>query len=863
MKVMMMTEKKISPVLQKIKEESESLYKDIKKEKLPTLTTPLRSLSNVTYDEKKGYFELAGAHKTRTLTANTIKTFAQTLRMMELSKLLVETDDMATKRDAYYQSKNWSEARFNEQPESDAVMDDMEALFGVNREQLGFYPDERGGDIAGALTVIDEDPETKKEIKIDCTKFGSGSYSVPSNVEQLQFETKAKFILAIETQGMYSRLVKHAYWKKQNCILVSMGGVPTRATRRFIRRLADDKKIPVYAFSVAGDETLWYEDETGMVCFTTFDDFAKDKQFKKVRTIIENERSDLYNIYSTAFDAEEGTKRERIRTLIRHPHYENMYEIRTEQGFSVKTTASHSITIFDSERKCFTEKTPETINKDVDYAIVSLDIPNKEHLTMIDLAQHIPSHPSLQIEEKFIVNKRSKTRIPRYITKENMSSFVRLLGYYVAEGHAEEYKIGFSFHVEETSYILDVKEILETILLQKTVVTRPHTTEKQIICCNTLLSQLMVALCGKGAGKKKVPNIIYNVPDECKKEFLKGYYRGDGRVDYTKENSSVELWAKTVSKTLSYGLIGIIAQLGGLATLQHPKFSEEPHTVTIETPVGTKLQLIQSRQQCYLVSVANKNTLSLLKDIVLELNPTVQEHLLSSHMKTSKLDSLPKEIIEPYRQFFREVARGNMEEILPPAVYQSSRISKEKLRELFDAQPVLKNLTLLHSLIQGKTTLVKIKSVEEQPRDGEYVYDLEMEDTHRFYTNFLSVHNTDGDPYGWLNIYRTLKVGSGNAAHLNKFFCVPQAKFFGITAKDITEYKLPTHPLKDIDVKRVEDGMKNDPFVKHYKEWQNALHDIIKLKKRAEQQALAAHGLNYVISDYLPAKLENPKSWLP
>jgi len=122
---------------------------------------------------------------------------------------------------------------------------------------------------------------------------------------------------------------------------------------------------------------------------------------------------------------------------------------------------------------------------------------------------------------------------------------------------------------------------------------------------------------------------------------------------------------------------------------------------------------------------------------------------------------------------------------------------------------------------------------------------------------------TDGDPYGWLNIYRTLKVGSGNAAHINKYFCVPNAKFFGITAKDITEYKLPTHPLKDIDVKRVRDGIKNDPFVKYYPQWQNALTEIVKLKKRAEQQALAVHGLNYVISDYLPAKLENPKSWLP
>ena len=55
-------------------------------------------------------------------------------------------DTFATKREAYYVSKNWGEAKFNEQPESDAVMDDIEAMFaiqGVSREQLRFYPEER------------------------------------------------------------------------------------------------------------------------------------------------------------------------------------------------------------------------------------------------------------------------------------------------------------------------------------------------------------------------------------------------------------------------------------------------------------------------------------------------------------------------------------------------------------------------------------------------------------------------------------------------------------------------------------------------------------------------------------------------
>jgi DNA topoisomerase-6 subunit A len=239
-------------VSKQIVSSSKGIYEEILARRKPNMKFPLRSLQNVKYDPKKGYFELKGRRKERTLTVNTVKTFAQTLRMMALSKELVETDDIATKREAYYVSKNWEEARFNEQDESDTVMDDVEAYFSVNREQLGFIPEEKGGEVAGKLVVVDKDRDTGKTLKIDCTKFGSGAYSIPIYVEHLKFETDAKFILAIETAGMFQRLVKHNYWRKANCILVSMGGVPTRACRRFVRRLADDKKLPVYVF-VDGD----------------------------------------------------------------------------------------------------------------------------------------------------------------------------------------------------------------------------------------------------------------------------------------------------------------------------------------------------------------------------------------------------------------------------------------------------------------------------------------------------------------------------------------------------------------------------------------------------------------------------------
>lgn len=219
--------------------------------RLPDIELPVRGLENVSYDAAKGYLELGDALKRRTLTVNTVRSFAQTLRLMAVARSMVEHNDFATKREAYYVSKNWGECRFDEQAESDAVMDDIEALaslHGLSREQLRFYPEAHGGSVAGALVVVDAEPETGAPIEIDCRRLGSGAYSIPHSVEHLQFRTDAGFILAIETGGMFQRLNNHRFWKQANCILVEMGGVPTRATRRFIRRLSDDCNLPVYCF---------------------------------------------------------------------------------------------------------------------------------------------------------------------------------------------------------------------------------------------------------------------------------------------------------------------------------------------------------------------------------------------------------------------------------------------------------------------------------------------------------------------------------------------------------------------------------------------------------------------------------------
>ena len=101
--------KKDKKTIASIENAADDIYKKILRRGKPLMRFPVRSLSNVSYDKRKGYLEIGKARKERTLTVNTVKGFAQTLRMMGLSRDLVTNNDFATKRDVYYQSKNWEE----------------------------------------------------------------------------------------------------------------------------------------------------------------------------------------------------------------------------------------------------------------------------------------------------------------------------------------------------------------------------------------------------------------------------------------------------------------------------------------------------------------------------------------------------------------------------------------------------------------------------------------------------------------------------------------------------------------------------------------------------------------------------------
>ncbi|MHA1836002.1 MAG: DNA topoisomerase IV subunit A, partial [Candidatus Odinarchaeia archaeon] len=60
--------------------------------------------------------------------------------------------------------------------------------------------------------------------------------------------------------------------------------------------------------------------------------------------------------------------------------------------------------------------------------------------------------------------------------------------------------------------------------------------------------------------------------------------------------------------------------------------------------------------------------------------------------------------------------------------------------------------------------------------------------------------------------------------------------------------------MTDKDIKRAKEMLK-EPFVNNNKEWANDLKLMIKMKRKAEIQALSSHGFEFLTETYLPEKL--------
>ena len=111
---------------------------------------------------------------------------------------------------------------------------------------------------------------------------------------------------------------------------------------------------------------------------------------------------------------------------------------------------------------------------------------------------------------------------------------------------------------------------------------------------------------------------------------------------------------------------------------------------------------------------------------------------------------------------------------------------------------------------------------------------------------------TDGDPWG-MHIAMVIISGSANAAHLRDLN-TPDAIWGGVWATDIVDYKLPSDPLTELDLKRLNELEKDPRYAGSL--WKREIETFRKIRKKSEQEAFSRYGLTYIVDKYLPQKLK-------
>ena len=231
----------------KIEKLADSVLKSVKGGKNPFLEIPIRSLANVKFNEKRRLIELGTQRQKRYFfNVSMAKKFMQTFLVSEACKELIDSGKTTSIRDLYYMTKHTlGETRqntFEEQEESDPIIEDLEVSIDSLREELHLFATGRGS-MVGPITIRDSGDS------IDLRRMGSGGWSVPSIVEEhvVQFgKSEAKYVLLIEKDAVWKRFNEDKFWQREKCIIVTGQGQPPRGVRRLVRRLNDELGLPVY-----------------------------------------------------------------------------------------------------------------------------------------------------------------------------------------------------------------------------------------------------------------------------------------------------------------------------------------------------------------------------------------------------------------------------------------------------------------------------------------------------------------------------------------------------------------------------------------------------------------------------------------
>ena len=166
--------------------------------------------------------------------------FLRILSILDLCHNLLINGRTILQRDIYYELMPLVEGSSGQECWDRAIRIITKALK-ISRISLHITPGVRGF-ITGRLKILEESGKW-----VDCSTLGPSGRPIHGSMSDLNrtIRSDAKYILAIEKEGVYEELSKAKMFNMIPSILITGKGIPDVATRAFTSRLSVELNIPV------------------------------------------------------------------------------------------------------------------------------------------------------------------------------------------------------------------------------------------------------------------------------------------------------------------------------------------------------------------------------------------------------------------------------------------------------------------------------------------------------------------------------------------------------------------------------------------------------------------------------------------
>ncbi|XP_073281606.1 DNA topoisomerase 6 subunit A-like, partial [Primulina huaijiensis] len=154
-----------------------------------SFSVPSRSAANQLYVPELDRIVLKDKSSARPFAAvSSVRKATITTRILQLVHQLCLKNIHVTKRDLFYTDVKL----FQDQTQSDAILDDVSCILGCTRSSLNVVAAEKGV-VVGRLIFSDNGD------MIDCTKMGIGGKAIPPNIDRVgDMQSDALFVLLVE-----------------------------------------------------------------------------------------------------------------------------------------------------------------------------------------------------------------------------------------------------------------------------------------------------------------------------------------------------------------------------------------------------------------------------------------------------------------------------------------------------------------------------------------------------------------------------------------------------------------------------------------------------------------------------------------